>query len=116
MGKASAKKKAKKWDYEFVEHILTNNPEKYQRLEMMFKMYYTGAFENTIGIMEAVDKETGRESVLLVGLTFNEVNGEKVIADCYPLARVLDKDEVSNYLGPDGRGGYWGQEAHVSVD
>ena len=86
---------------------------KYHRLEMMFKMYHTGAFQNTIGIMEAMNKTTGNEEVLIVGLTFSEKDGEKTIAECYPLARILDKDEVDNYLSPDGRGGYWGEIDHT---
>jgi len=71
-------------------------------LDTMLSMFYHAAMNARIGIMEAKEKDTDREVLLLVGIDKDE-NGE---ITAYPLARCLPAEEVRDYLQPDGEGGY----------
>lgn len=100
-------KKTKKKDHEVEVEvhmlIIANDPNEQGNVQL-FQMFYSGVFSNTIGVMRAKDKSTGNIESLLVGVEASE-EGPKF----YPLARVLAPDEVSNYLSPDGKGGYFGE-------
>ncbi len=69
----------------------------------ILQMFYHGAYANSIGFMKARHKETGELQRLLVGTEWNPQT-EKL--DVYPLARLLEPEEVSQYSAPDGKGGY----------
>ena len=111
MGKASRKKKDKKFDIEIAHHVMTNSQMMAHQLTMFSEMLHTSVLENCIGIMEAMNTETGAPELLIVGL---EPVGDKF--DCYPLAKIFSKDEVGKYLAPDGRGGYWKKAADGLVN
>lgn len=72
-------------------------------LESILAMFYTGTDTNTVGIMEAFNLATEEEELVLVGVQADE-NGKPM---CFPLAKVLRAEDVSNYLSPDGKGGYF---------
>lgn len=88
---------------EVVLYVQTNNltdPAPYE----MLKMFYKGAFENTIGLMEAENSETGNLEYLIVGLVPDEVTKQ---IKAIPIAKVFeDPSESYKYLAPDGKGGY----------
>lgn len=93
----------KEKDSEVVLYVLTNriaDPAPYE----MLKMFYKGAFENTIGLMEAKNSETDALEYLIVGLVPDEVTGN---ITSIPIARVFSNPEESyKYLAPDGKGEY----------
>ena len=66
-------------------------------------MFYQGAFDNTIGIMDSFNLTTEEVETILVGVQADE-NGKPV---CFPLAKLLKAEEVPQYLSPDGKGGYF---------
>jgi len=74
-------------------------------LRGLLKMLYHAAFTNQIAIMEAKNKVTGESEVVLVGV---RQNGDAL--DCYPIFKPLAGEEASQYLAPDGKGGYLGDE------
>lgn len=88
-------------EVELVEYVFTNdksNPFPQQILHMV----YDGVFKNLIGIMEAKHESTGMVHTLLVGLE----KGEDGQVNTYPLARILSLEEQTEYLAPDGKGGF----------
>lgn len=91
-------------EQEHVLHVLSNDPQtwKYDILQMLLE----GVMNNLVGYMDAKNTVTGNTERLLVGL---ELAGDKVNA--YPLARLLEPDEIANYQAPDGKGGYDGLES-----
>lgn len=81
----------------------TNNQES-PYLDSQLAMFYSGAFRNTIGIMEARRELENGEVVpvlLLVG-----VEQEDGKFHCFPLAEILSSETAATYLHPDGEGGY----------
>lgn len=72
-------------------------------LDSLLAMYYKGAIDNTIGIMNAFNLETSEEELILVGVHLDE-NGKP---DCYPLATVIKAEHVGKYLAPNGKGGFY---------
>lgn len=101
---------------EVMLYVQTNNladPAPYELL----KMFYKGVYDNTIGLMEALNEETGGLEYLLVGLQPNE---ESKAVGAIPIARVFfGPEETYHYSAPDGKGGYSrdddkGVEADVS--
>lgn len=72
-------------------------------LDTLFGMFHHAAFSNSIGIMDAWNLETEQEETILVGVELDE-DGKP---DCYPLAKVLRAEDVSKYLAPNGKGGYF---------
>lgn len=102
MSKKTQKKlKAQEIDINMI--ILSNDPQDEGAVQL-FQMFYNGVFGNSIGVMQAKNKDTGKIEALLVGVEGGE-EGPKV----YPLARILDPSEVTMYLSPDGKGGYFGE-------
>jgi hypothetical protein len=85
---------------EHVLHVLSNDPQswKYDLLQM----YLEGAMRNQVGYMDAKHLPTGEMHRLLVGL---ELDSEGNI-NAYPLARLLDSYEITDYAAPDGRGNF----------
>ena len=79
------------------------NQEESSQLDNILAMFYQGIYGNTVGIMTAFNLEKGEEELVLVGVSLDE-EGK---ADCYPIAKVLTAEEVSNYLAPNGKGGYY---------
>jgi hypothetical protein len=92
---------------EHMLHVMSNDPtsQKYDLLEMLL----SGMYKNQIGYMDAMHKETGAIERLLVGL---EPTPAGTFA-AYPLARLLEPEEVSNYLAPDGQGGWDGRDSET---
>lgn len=101
----SNKKKRNK-EMEVLLSVFSNDPldeAAYQTLQM----FYKGAIENSIGLMRALNMETHETELLLVGCARNAAGG----IDTYPLAKVLKGEEVSKYLSPTGKGGWFDPEA-----
>lgn len=72
-------------------------------LESLLAMFYQAVLDNTLGIMQALNSETGEEEVLLVGVHVDE-NGK---TECYPLTSLLSAESVHKYNAPDGKGGFF---------
>lgn len=64
---------------------------------MLFHAFYDGVFANKIGIMQATHTETGEKAMLIVGVEVTEEG-----TALYPLARILESEEVLKYEGPSG--------------
>ena len=111
MGRKSNQKKDRKNTMEVVTHVMTNNPHEGQHLCMLFEMLHRACFSNLLGIMQAVNSDTGQEEILVVGLEPTADNK----FNSYPLARILNKDEANKYLAPDGRGGWGGKPSDVQA-
>lgn len=79
------------------------NQEQAPELEALLAMFYTGAYENRLGIMQAKNVDLDQEELLLVGISL-DADGK---TDCYPLARLLKAEEVVNYRSPNGKGGWF---------
>lgn len=79
------------------------NQEQAPELEALLAMFYTGAYENRLGIMQAKNVDLGQEELLLVGISL-DADGK---TDCYPLARLLKAEEVVSYRSPNGKGGWF---------
>lgn len=72
-------------------------------LDSLLAMWYKGAYDNTIGIMNAFNLETSEEELILVGVHLDEDNKP----ECYPLASVIKAEHVGKYLAPNGKGGFY---------
>lgn len=84
----------------------TNNkdPENLGQLQGLLQMVIHTVFSGRLACMQALNKETGNEELILVGTTQDE-NG----VGCYPLFVPIRAEDVSKYLGPDGQGGWIGE-------
>lgn len=85
-----------------IAYMFTNHPEQAPMIQGLLDMFYKGTYNNTIGIMSAYNKESGKEELLIVGVQQLD-NG---LTDTYPLARILGPGEHETYIGPDGKGGW----------
>lgn len=72
-------------------------------LDSLLTMFYEGVFRNHVGIMEAWSLKDEEEHMILVGVQLDE-DGKP---ECFPIARALRAEDVTNYLAPDGKGGYF---------
>lgn len=81
---------------EMTEWIFTDDP-KNPAPYMLFHAFYDGVFANKIGIMQATHTETGEKAMLIVGVEVTEEG-----TALYPLARILESEEVLKYEGPSG--------------
>lgn len=79
------------------------NREESIYLDNLLAMFYEGVYENTLGIMEAWNVKTDNVELILVGVAVDE-NNKPV---CYPIAKVLRAEDVTDFLSPDGKGGYF---------
>jgi hypothetical protein len=90
-------------DQEVVLYVQTNSLADQAPYELL-KMLYKGAYDNTLGIMEAYNEETGGLEYLLVGLGPDE---ETRLVNAYPLAKIFSgPEDFAHYSAPDGKGGY----------
>lgn len=89
----------RKPDREIVLNVMSNSPNEGQ--VNLLQLIYTGAFENTLALMEAQNSETGDNELLLVGMEYKDDN-----FSAFPLARLLQPEETAKYLAPDGKGNY----------
>jgi hypothetical protein len=85
----------------YIAYLFTNDKNKAFVLHQLLEMFHNGVFQNTIGLMEAKNRDTGKVETLIVGV---EHNGAETFT--YPLARLLDPEEGAKYAGPDGNGGW----------
>lgn len=79
-------------------------------LEVLLRMFYRGASENMLGIMQALNTETNAEELVLVGVSLDS----KGNTQCYPLATLLSKEQTPKYRSPDGKGGWFDPSAEVA--
>ena len=89
-------------DPEFNSYIFSNNPSN-PRLMSLLEMFYRGVLQNTVGIMEAKNKLSGEEVLLLVGLSQND-EGQ---TDTYPIARILGPEDAYDFAAPTGSGEFF---------
>lgn len=88
---------------EMTEWIFAN--EMNPALLQMFHSLYDGVFKNRIGIAHCKERGSGNITTLIVGL---DSDGKNV--QMFPLAKILDEAEVNNYIAPDGKGGWIGDD------
>lgn len=74
-----------------------------EQLDNILAMFYTGVYDNIVGIMQSFNLEKSEEELILVGVTLDD-DGKP---DCYPLAKILSAEEVKLYQAPNGEGGYY---------
>jgi hypothetical protein len=95
-------------EVELIEWVFSadvKNPFPAQLLHLFYEMVST----NKLGIMQAKSTLTGSVDNILVGVDRNE-EGELVT---YPLARILNENELGTYLAPRGDGTFIGDEEDV---
>lgn len=85
-----------------IAYMFSNDQQATPRLLPLLKMFYRGVYENTVGLMEAKNRDTGNVEMLLVGLEHDE-NG---MTNTFPLAKILDAATAIRYLAPDSEGGW----------
>jgi hypothetical protein len=91
-----AKKRVPKTPKVDINLIVFTNDWQEQGNDELLRMFYMGAFENTIGLARMQNKETRTEHSVLVGI--DKEGG------FYPLAKVLDPSDATLYRAPDGKG------------
>lgn len=79
-------------------------PEHLALLQGLLKMVYHTVLTNKLGVMEALNNETGEVELVLVGI---EQNGSGL--NCYPLFKPLSDIDSAKYSAPDGKGGFVGR-------
>lgn len=77
-----------------------------RELQALLRMFYSAAYDNKIGIMQAFNTETKSEQLVLVGI--EKVEGEE--DNIFPIATILQAEGVAAFRSPDGKGGYLGVE------
>ena len=87
---------------ELLMHIFSNQGHD-APAQSLLGLFYEGAMMNTIGIMRALNVDTNTEELLLVGVEQHDANNSSV----YPLAKILDKGNLTRYKSPDGKGGWF---------
>lgn len=93
--------KARKAEPEINLAVFSNEPTPMDY--NMLEMFYNGAFSGQIGLMHAKHEESGDIHRLIVGTEWNQETNK---LDTYPLARLIEPDQMNGYLAPDGKGGY----------
>lgn len=104
----ATKKKNKLKEMEILLSVFSNTLEDEAAYQLL-QMFYKGAVENSIGMMRALNNETGETELLIVGVALAEGGG----VNTYPLARVLEPQDVPKYFSPDGKGGWFDPSAPV---
>ncbi len=104
-------KKAKTKEMEIVLSVFSNDP-KDEAAYQLLQMFYKGAVSNSIGMMRALNNETGETELLIVGVERAEGGG----VNSYPLARVLNPQDVPKYFSPNGLGGWFDPAEPVAVE
>lgn len=103
--------KTKKKEVTFDLFVMSNTPS--PRHYALIQMLYDGAFNNEIGLMEALNSETGSTELLIIGAVLNRETGKM---DTFPLARVLDPQDVQKYRAPTGTGDFVKHGADLNTD
>lgn len=75
-----------------------------RELQALLRMFYSGAYDNKIGIMHALNIDTKTEEIVLVGIEKVEGAADNV----FPIAKILKAEDIAAYRSPDGEGGYHG--------
>ena len=90
--------------------LMTNEPTelKLKTLELLYQSLAYGQ----LAYMDGKDPETGAIIPLLVGLQPEENNKVSI----YPLAKLITKEDKTNYLIPDGKGNYTSVNVGESID
>ena len=88
-------------EIELSAYINGSDSERESLMEML-KMFYRGAIKSQIGIAKALNKTTGEEELILVGVERHVWGSDSK----YPIARLLNVDEIDDYQFPDGNGGF----------
>lgn len=84
-------------------NILSNEPTSFKA--GLLQLFYKGALMNSIAYADLLDVTTNKVRPALVGL---EPNPETGLVDTYPLAFIIDREELPKLRSPDGRGGWLG--------
>ena len=98
----ATKKKNKPREMEIILSVFSNNMQDEAAYQVL-QLFYKGAVENSIGIMRALNNETGVEELVLVGVEVNPAGG----VNTYPLARVFGPEDATKYFSPNGVGGWF---------
>lgn len=80
-------------------------------LEHLLSIFYRAAFTNTLGVMQALNSETGNEEAILVGVAIDE-DGK---TQCFPIASVMSMEDTHKYRAPDGKGGFFNPTNEAEV-
>lgn len=83
-------------------YVFTNTPEDLSQKQIL-KMFYDGLDQESIGLMQAKNVETGDLELVLVGISVDKQDN----AHLFPIAKVLKAEDASQFLSPDGKGGYF---------
>lgn len=78
--------------------------ERNPALLQLFHSLYEGAFKNRLGIAHCKNRTNDKLQTLIVGVNPTEGGG----AQLYPLAVILEEDQLADFMSPDGHGGYVG--------
>lgn len=85
-----------------IAYIFSNDQSSVPRLLPLLRMFYNGVYENSVGIMEVMDKTTGKPALVLVGITHEDDGTTTTV----PIAQVLNEAAVDSFELPDGEGGW----------
>lgn len=83
------------------DELVFTNDKADMMVRQMFHMLYQMTYDNKIGLMHALNEETGKVETLIVGTARNEEGFA-----CFPIAKVLTDEEQGRYKSPDGNGNY----------
>lgn len=95
------KKERKHAPIEIDLRVYTNNKEEATDLVDNLKVFYKASMASQIGLARCLNKVTGVEQVLLVGI--NRGISKDTL---FPLAAVVAEDELGDWEFPDGYGRY----------
>lgn len=85
-----------------IAYMFSNDAGGADRLLSFLRMFYEGVYKNTVGIMEAKNKDTGELELVLVGINHSEDG----MSDTFPIAKILTAHDATRYLAPDSEGGW----------
>lgn len=85
-----------------IAYMFSNDKDGADRLLSYLRMFYEGVYKNSVGIMEAKNKDTGQLELVLVGIN----HGEDGLTDTFPIAKILSAHDAVRYLAPDSEGGW----------
>lgn len=83
------------------DELVFTNDKSDQMIRQMFHMLYQMTYDNSLGLMHALNTETEKVETLIVG-----VNRTEDGYACFPIAKVLTDSEQGKYKSPDGAGNY----------
>lgn len=80
-------------------------------LDSLLAMFYKGAADNTIGIMDGWNVKTQEPELVLVGVQV-DADGK---CDLWPLATVIPAEKTSHFLAPNGKGDFYDPRNHAET-